>query len=128
MKTTVSGFEDETKIALRVDSALWSSQFYGGLCMDLLLRHVLRSRLKPRRLWKSGVRKVGAPVLVTRGEMETSVTIGVSFVTRQVVDHGNINRSCGVQQKKLVSLTKKIVRFPRSTEVTRKTKLSSKAQ
>ena len=30
MKTTVTGFEEATKIALRVDSALWSSQFYGG--------------------------------------------------------------------------------------------------
>ena len=30
MKTTVTGFEQANKIAFRVDSALWSSQFYGA--------------------------------------------------------------------------------------------------
>lgn len=29
MKTTVTSFEEAAKIALRVDSALWGSQFYG---------------------------------------------------------------------------------------------------
>ena len=70
--------------------------------VDLLRRQIFRSRLGLQPLWKSGIRKGGAFVLVTCGEMKTSVIIVVSFVTRPVVDHGNISRSCRVQQTMLV--------------------------